>query len=605
MKWVRLTLVAIVAAIATVAIDFISHAQKSSARTKLTPHQEYALFLLDSAIDELRLIEDIEARTELAESIVVLLAEKRCSRCGQLLNNLFDEALALKERPASDNDDRQVSREAIIRRIIQTAARFDRKLSESYIERYAKQITSDAGDLEKTSQANRQTANVYMRIAVDLVERDPTLAISLGQRALSVTVPYDTLTLLAKLRRKDTQLANRFFLSALASVKFRGGNDINELLLLYSYALSPLQVLQVTPQGLGTLSLVSYREVAVNYPIDPELARQYITLSTQIVLNPKRYEAQNFPRLIQGPRGDVFFLAIIEPQVANYLPALVSRLAEQRIFSAAFLSADQRHQTDNSLDRWLGARNETYASSATPSAEYYERLAEKTTDPKRKNQVYYRAASAAVREKKYDVALTIVDKMSDEYRDDARQFIKYHVALQATHENQPELAEEWARRDQDLARRAYIYTLLADSFLKHQDKDIGRAAGLLNEVEQIAAKLDQNQERAAVLIGAADVASQFDGARAFVLLRDAIKAGNKVDNFSGDNGLPRSLDIGGFYFDYSLYRNEFILTEALQKLGRINFDETAAAIREIKDPLARLRGIIALSGGVLVGARVA
>jgi hypothetical protein len=134
-----------------------------------------------------------------------------------------------------------------------------------------------------------------------------------------------------------------------------------------------------------------------------------------------------------------------------------------------------------------------------------------------------------VREKGFDDALGIVEKLPLEYRDQAKQFILFQGAEQSARDGQVEKAEQWIRQDGDLVCRAYILTLLSDSLSDGKNRDIRRASELLNEVEQLSRKFDKGEEKALVLFGAAAVYSRFDPARAFDLLGEAIKAANKVE----------------------------------------------------------------------------
>jgi hypothetical protein len=163
-----------------------------------------------------------------------------------------------------------------------------------------------------------------------------------------------------------------------------------------------------------------------------------------------------------------------------------------------------------------------------------------------------------------------------------------------------ESAERWARRGADPASRAYVFTLIADSLIKGKSKDTGRAIEFLDEAAQIAQRMDSGGERIAILTGVALVYSRFDAARAHELLREVVKAANKVDNFTGETGVSRVIDMDGFYFGYSLYReDEFTFTEAINRLGRANFNEALQEVQGLKSRLARLRAVVALCNGVL------
>jgi hypothetical protein len=51
-----------------------------------------------------------------------------------------------------------------------------------------------------------------------------------------------------------------------------------------------------------------------------------------------------------------------------------------------------------------------------------------------------------------------------------------------------------------MARRAYLFTLIAGAVVDGESKDYARATRLLNDVERLASKLDSTRERIAVLL---------------------------------------------------------------------------------------------------------
>jgi hypothetical protein len=74
-----------------------------------------------------------------------------------------------------------------------------------------------------------------------------------------------------------------------------------------------------------------------------------------------------------------------------------------------------------------------------------------------------------------------------------------------------------------MARRAYLFTLIAGAVVDGESKDYARATRLLNDVERLASKLDSTRERIAVLLAETEVYSRFDVARASEILRTAYK----------------------------------------------------------------------------------
>ena len=231
--------------------------------------------------------------------------------------------------------------------------------------------------------------------------------------------------------------------------------------------------------------------------------------------------------------------------------------------------------------------------------DYLMQRAEQISDPKRKDQLYYRAAVVAASTKGADAAFEIVDKMSLQYREKAKEFIAFDIALKAARKHQLAEAESLARGDSDLTRRSYIFTVIAASLLDDKNRDAVRAMEFINEVELFAAKLEADSEKVAVLVGAAAVASRLDAARAADLLRQAIRIANKIEGFSVDTRVPRSLDVGGLLFAYTMYDGEFTLVDAVSRLGTNDFNQTVGDIHGFKNRLPRLQTIVALCDGIL------
>jgi len=314
-----------------------------------------------------------------------------------------------------------------------------------------------------------------------------------------------------------------------------------------------------------------------------------------------RYDAEHFERLATGAVGDFFLLTVIEPYVARYLPALVQSLINQRILLVGYIRTEQRSELQAQTDRWNGLHSRANKSSADGlnTTDYFLQWAEQTSNAKKRDQLYCRASMAAVKEEKFESALDIASRISMEYRDEATQFVLFHIALKSARAEHLEKAEQMARRDTDLARRAYLFTLIAKSILDDKAQDITHARLLLEEVERLAPKLSNDRERLSVLVGSAAVYSLFDTIRGSEVFRAAVKIANKTAGFTGDTYLARNLDIGGFYFDYSMYVQEFTFSEAINRLGLANFNETLFIIRELKDNLVRLKAIIAICNAAL------
>jgi hypothetical protein len=574
---------------------------KPEERKKNQALVQSALTALDSVIDELPQVEDLQARLAVAEGVVKALAKSRPNRCRKVLDSLFDAARQARQAASSDKRVASPNPDAIIERIVQLATLFDAKLAESYIERYSSPDDSSGVEDEASSKDPAQAASLRLRMALELIDKAPASSVSIAESSLSAGVFPETLAFLGSLRKKDLRLANKFFVDALASVERRRGDDVNELLLLYAYVFSPLRVPVVSPGGIGTYNIPAYLAVAQDYPVEPALARLYLDAAGQMLLDQNRLNPQNLQLLTSGLEGDYYFISIIQPASASFSPALAAPLAVRRSVVAAMLQQDRREDSEAAADRWnkIPANVSLTGAGNSATVDYLIERAEKTSDPVRKDQLFYRAATTAVAAKEYERALDIVDKLSDKNRSEARQFIIFHIASKTARDHQVDKAEFYARRDDDLSRRAFIFTVIAAGLIEGKGADPDRARGFLGEVQQLAAKLNKEDERVAVLFGLVSVYSRFDAALASESLPLAIQSANRVEDFGRVTGIQRGLNLGDFLFDYSMYREEFTFLEGIKTLGARDFDGTLAQIRVLKSRLPRLKATVIICGAVL------
>lgn len=584
---------------------------KSSKASEASIVRQSAFSTLDIVVDELPSIENIDLRIELTGTVVNLLAKSRPNRCRKALDSLFAKAMeiraeGLKAGPRgkeSDPDSEQLDPDSAIRKIIQIAAALDEKLAQSYIKAYTEEENENLNSEDSATlrQKNSQIASAYLKIAIDLVEKDPNLALLTAERSLNVGVMPDSLVFLAALRKQNIGLANRFFLAALRSCEARKGNDVNALLLLYAFVFSPLRVPVVSPRGIGVYSLPGLTLATQGYNVDPLLARQYLDDSSRLLLQADRYRPENLERLANGVVGDFYFLSLIESKAGEYLPNIAQSISEQRNVLANYLQSEDRTAATASVERWNKIPNDVslVGSGNSATVDYLVSKAEQSSNPKVKNQVYFRAALAAVNDKQDERALNLASKLSSEYGQQAQQLLKFAIAERKVRNGQLDEAEQLVRRDDVLVRRCYIFTLIAESLLKGKTKDFPRATQLLDEVQQLAQKLTSKEERLCVLEGAAAVYFRVDSGRAFELLRETITTANKLDRFTGYVSIDQSLDVGGFLFDFSIYDKEFGYFDLIGRLGAGNFYQTLQSVREIQDRSLRIHSIVVVCKAAL------
>jgi len=261
-----------------------------------------ALSTVDQVIDEVGEVEDLSARVALAEKIVRFLAKaRRPDRCRKMLNAIFEDAIGLRANPKEKSV--TLDLDSIISRTIQAAAVVDLELAHRFIDTLANSKQTDPN----TNKDAPTAAGLYLRIATDLIQENPQLAVSIASRSLVSGIISDTLSFLALLRKRDAILANSFLLTATQRSTDRGAKDVNELLLLYSYVFVRPNPPVVLSQGLGSLNIPGFPELTKDHSVDARLAAQYLKGIGEVLLDPNRYATGNLRTLIRGAEGDFFF----------------------------------------------------------------------------------------------------------------------------------------------------------------------------------------------------------------------------------------------------------------------------------------------------------
>lgn len=567
-----------------------------------SPLRQNAIILLDSTIDELSAVEDVEARVTFAADILRLLGGVKPERCRQMLDSIFDDLMKLRSAKSSQSNAQQSSLDALLRKLIQATASFDRKLARIYINRYTEEASAQKSKPTTPAQSLSPQADLNMLLALQLIETDPSLSVRVAGNAVTTAITVRTLEFLGTLRKKDASLANTFFATALQSVKARQATDINELLLLYAYVFSPTRVLWLTPQGIVLRQIPGYQQVAQDYPVDSRLAQQFLQASAQILLADPQYRQGNLSSGT-GAAGDLYFISLIKPQAAKYAPKLFVPFSKQADLLVSYLQPEQYSRLQSDVEHLNRAHNnagEGAANSASAVESLLNRAAALPPSAKR-DYLYYSAAMTAVREKQYDIASDIVEHVSVESRAKVKEFIGFSVAQQFVSDRLFERAEQWAERDTDLLRRAYLFALIASALLDDDGKDYARATMLLNEVEHLASKLDAKRERISLLLRGAEIYSRFDSPRASELLRLAFKAANADEGFTQDGKVTRLLEIGDFSFFYEMFNDNLSLSRTLSRLAFSDFYGTLSTVRELQNRAFRLKAVISLSDGVLTG----
>jgi hypothetical protein len=561
--------------------------------------QDRAIVALESAADDIRDVKSLAAQVELAEQLVAALARKRPEQCTRLLDAVFDRCLderSLTIKRGAGNERALEDLDRQVQRLIASAATVDRKLAEAYIARYTTAYQRDAD----AAAASLALSPLHGQLALDLLGEDVALARSFAQESLSGGVTPRTIAFLEQLHRSSPQLAGDFFKAAVASVQQRGALDVNELFLLYAFAFQAPYAPFVTPGALAIRQLPSSGS-AGEAGIDPTLKRWFVAASLQPILAQQRAYDTVGGKVAFGSEGDWYYLAIIQPTAQALAPELVGTLQEGLNLALSRIDADKREGLHQGVARWrqfeVGAQRTEPSTAQT--TEQVLAHADTLAEPGLRDRYLFTAATRAVKGREPEQALTIVGKLSSNVRDEATAYIEFAIAESAARAGQLELAERAVRREADPVRRAYVLTLLADALSESSAPDFARAAGLLGEAEQLAAKLFFGPDRVAILAGTSAVFQRFDRSRSAEALREAIRVANKVEGFSGSTRVTRSLVIAGFGYSYEIYGDSYSLLDSVARQDVQQLPSTLADVEALKNPEARVRATIALCRAAL------
>ncbi len=562
-------------------------------RERITYYIDNVFYEFDDLKDKISLT----TRVELAEQLIKLLAQKRSAQCRKLLDSLFSEVLDALGKDSessipSSSVNEQRSLTLVINKILRIAAGMSGKLARDYINKYME------AEREIEKKKSHPSSDYYLRLGIEAVEANPNLAFDIGQEFLKQKPKINTsvLRFMYQLSEKDASLADKFLIDVLRNIKFQKGRDVNELLLIYSYAFGLNVIPTVSPKGISTL-YVPYKPLSGASPVSPATVRLFLMVASEILLDDSRYDS-NFAQLIWGAEGDLFAIKIIESHASQSFPQVSASLRERRDFLVSYLSAERVSLVASEIDKWSeAAQQERMRQNEEASPEDQDTLlqrAEKSAKPDERDRLYYEAANLAIEKREYREAVEICEKMSDSLRASAKDFIAFTIAQIEHKQGRPDAAREWAKQVSDLTQRVCLLTLIAQSLASRKQKEFDRIMDILGEAESIVSGIKDAREKVYVLAGIGTVFSHIGHSKAFDYLYESIAQTNRTDTFPSATSLTRTLKVGDHFFSYSFYDQKLSLSELIFQQAKKNFFETSFLVDSLKSPLARFRAGLTL-----------
>lgn len=405
------------------------------------------------------------------------------------------------------------------------------------------------------------------RLAAGMLDRDPSLAASLLEQSLSVSVSPPAFQLLLRLREKDPSLADYLVMRTLEALQARPT----------VIALSGVHVLSdyvfPTRQMAGRAN-----------PPDETLRGQYFSAAYTILQRSLQESEAVLQRKQRYTAADLRLRSLYQGPVAAILAALAPRYAPELVGELSALAARLAKEVPSPLARLERLRLLRLRRALGQESEPAE--PEDLDD----------AVGLAIERGELDKARKLIGRIEDEVKRKSLAQAIAHVEFRS-HLSGSNLAQALlvARRIEDLNMRATMYAEVARAAQRKGEVEFARL--ILAEARLALANAKPNGLHVRALLRLAATASSISGSEAIALLQEAVTALNGLALLSREeastSASPRTFMRR--LNDPRRLIDEPELDRAFASLGRIDLDEALLTASQIEDPVMRLFARLAAS----------
>lgn len=577
-------------------------AQQSSPSSKkeltLQRQRLQAISMVKQVAAEAPLWDNKQAAVQVLTDAADLLWDETPGQCTEWLR----KAWALIDQVSGSPKDEKLkdfftrSEQSDLRTVVLSVAwKHDSELAEKLLKQLSQKTPEEKKDRGAFDDRTARSEQL-LQMAQQAVESSPELAFTLAEQSLADGISYTLQNVLTSLRKKNVDLANRLFDSALARFSSREP-DPSEAQVLAGYlfqsgitfsanssgqtifVMNPAQqnlpaVAASEPQRAKSFLTAVYevllaRPVALNSPEGKQRAQQILVLGNRVV---RRYDTFA-PEQAQPARG---FLAQLQRQ----------------------LSPDGEAGTLAETTRPTPAGGET-TKPLTREELYEKRISELEESAAKENNAAFRnvayvQAALAPKPEDYVRAKRIAGKIDDDdLRADAVSFVLYRAALFFIDKAEIEKAIDIAPTISDVSRRAVVKIAIAQRLLavKTEKTEPGvlrleqqRAFDLLTDLERDLKKLEPSVTVAKILLARTAVLAKLDPAQALVALNQAVQMINKLDSFDLRDGAAPDLGLGVSATSGATVarpRIGFGLRSAIDPLVATDFEQVSAIVERL------------------------
>jgi hypothetical protein len=613
---------------------FVVHAQQQSGTAKPAATPQPARSPAKSSSNAAAVDQLAEVRRSMAISLVLSLAEEARGyrdgmlaarvqmraadalwdadneRARELFRRAWDAADAAdREALRRQEEDRraqetssggsvQVSIPNLRAEVLRLAARRDRALGEEFLAKLdgAKKESDETSAAKDEAALAREQPSRSMKerlqlarglLAEDEIER----ALQFADPALK-SVTMQAIYFLSQLRQKNAKIADERYAGLLQRAALDPSTDANTISLLSSYIFTPSLYITVEPQG-GVNS--SHYNSSDDAPTDipPALRNAFLSTAAQVLLRPLPQPEQD--RTTSGRGGLYFIIARLLPLFEQYMPQRSGPLRAQM----AALSQGISDELRTGKNQWLTEGLVPEAEGATNEEQDALDIANRESNPERRNLAYAKAALAAAQ--RGDVrARDYADKIDvTNLRKSARAYVDYALINAALNRKDADAAIRLARTGEiERIQRVWAYTESAGILSKSAPE---RAVELLEEALTEANRIGASDaEHARALTAVATQMFKINRARGWELMSEAIRAGNSAEGFTGEDAKITAQFATKDSISLSTSSAaSFDLAGIFASLARDDFNRAIELAKEFKTEAPRAAATLAVTRTVL------
>ena len=577
--------------------------QKLAAEALAAEQRTFAVSQLISLADEARSYRDLALRPHVLVRVADTIWDADSDTARRIFRRAWETAEAADADAQSQKiEDRELQMVAAIKRasgidsrneVLRTAARRDHALGEEFLAKLKDQNKEDSGS-KNSSGSNSEDSARRLRLAHQLLDDGQVdQALEFAAPALN-QVSVASIGFLSALRIKRAGVADEEFAMLLAQAEIDPASDANTASLLSSYAFTPGYYITFNPDGGSSWGFGEEKLPPPDLP--PVLRAAFFKVAATILLRPLPPPDQDYTT--SGRVGKYMVINRLLPLFDRYAPDSAAALRSQ----LASLTTETPKNRMPDPDRMASSMNEVLKPT-TSAGDILQRMQERLdhTRTSQERDAILRDAASELADQGDPRAKDVADRIDEtDMRNKVRGYVDFQLVRFAFKKRDATEGLRLAKSGQ-LAHpeRVWAYVQAARLLAKPERS---RPVDVLEEAIVEAKRIDlSDPDRARGLFAVATQFVTIDGARAWEIIGDAVKAANSAEKFTGEDTsirfFPVALKSGGTF--ETTKDEDFGLTNVLRLLAKDDLYRCIDVAKSFKKDGPRAVAILAISGATL------